>query len=101
SSDQDNFPTLSTTCFFGKKKAPTVIPTDPHISDVSDDDFSDGENISQTNKINDEEEVLPGLDMLVPKSNSEFEESDDETEPPPPQRRKTESYSWIEADSFC
>ncbi|CAH1998868.1 unnamed protein product [Acanthoscelides obtectus] len=32
--------------------------------------------------------------MLVPESNSEFEESDDETEPPPPQ----ESYSWIEAD---
>ncbi|CAH2020527.1 unnamed protein product, partial [Acanthoscelides obtectus] len=98
SSDLDDFPTISTTCFFRKKKAPTVIPTDLHISDVSDDDFSDGENISQTNELNDEEEVPSGLDMLVPESNSEFEESEDETEPPPPQRRKTESYSWIEAD---
>ncbi|CAH1988911.1 unnamed protein product, partial [Acanthoscelides obtectus] len=66
SSDLDNFPTTSTTCFFGKKKAPTVIHTDPHISDVSDDDFSDGENISQTNELNNEEEVPSGLDMLVP-----------------------------------
>ncbi|CAH2008550.1 unnamed protein product [Acanthoscelides obtectus] len=90
SSDLDNFPTISTTCFFGKKKAPTVIPIDPHIPDVSDDDFGDGENISQTNELNDEEELPSGLDMLVPESNYEFEESDDETEPPPPQRRKTE-----------
>ncbi|CAH1997775.1 unnamed protein product [Acanthoscelides obtectus] len=57
SSDLDNFPTISITCFFGKKKVPTVIPTDPHISDVSDDDFSDGKNISQTNELNDEEET--------------------------------------------
>ncbi|CAH1978791.1 unnamed protein product [Acanthoscelides obtectus] len=95
SSDLDNFPTISTTCFFGKKKAPTVIPTDPHISDVSDDDFIDGENNFQTNELNGEEEVPSGLNVLVPESNSKFEESDDKTEPPPPQRRKTESYSWI------
>ncbi|CAH2002858.1 unnamed protein product [Acanthoscelides obtectus] len=56
-----------------------------HKSHRSDDDFSDGENISQTNELNDEK-VPSGLDMLVPESNSEFEESDDETEPPPPQR---------------
>ncbi|CAH2018772.1 unnamed protein product [Acanthoscelides obtectus] len=56
---------MSTTCFFGKKKAPTVILTDPHISDVSDEDFSDGENISQTNELNDEEEVPSGLDNIA------------------------------------